>query len=134
MNRNVIAEELVSKFSMHQCKEFTNVLNDASKGLFVVLKLIKSSNTDILAGDIASALNVSTARVAVALKTLEIKKWVKTYKSQEDARKKVVKLTEQGELVLKEWDEKLVGLAASFLDKLTDEEVNQLINIVNKVI
>ena len=133
MNRNAIAEELVSKFSKHRCREFTNVVNDASKGLFVILKLIKNSETEVVAGDIATSLNISTARVAVALKTLECKKLIKTYKSNEDARKKVVMLTEQGNVELKEWDNKLVGLATNFLEKLTDDEVNQLVNIINKV-
>ncbi len=133
MNRNIIAIELVSKFSKHRCREFTDVVNDASKGLFVILKLIKNSETEVVAGDIATALNISTARVAVALKTLECKKLIKTYKSKEDARKKVVMLTEQGNVELKEWDNKLVGLATNFLKKLTDDEVNQLVNIINKV-
>jgi DNA-binding MarR family transcriptional regulator len=97
------------------------------------LKLIKNSETEVVAGDIATSLNISTARVAVALKTLECKKLIKTYKSNEDARKKVVMLTEQGNVELKEWDNKLVGLATNFLEKLTDDEVNQLVNIINKV-
>ena len=42
-------------------------------------------------------------------------------------------LTEQGNVELKEWDNKLVGLATNFLEKLTDNEVNQLVNIINKV-
>lgn len=134
MNREKIAEELVARVSMHNCKEFTNILNDASKGLFVILKLIKNSNEDVLPGDISLKLNVSTARTAVALKTLEAKKWIKMYKSSADQRKKVIELTETGEAILKDWDNKLTILAKNFLGKLTDEEVEQLFNIFKKVI
>lgn len=134
MNRENIAEELVTRVSMHNCKEFTNILNDASKGLFVVLKLIKNSKEDVVPGDISLKLNVSTARTAVALKTLEAKKWIKMYKSSTDQRKKVVKLTETGEAILNDWDNKLIMLAKNFLEKLTDEEVEQLFNIFKKVI
>ena len=134
MNRENIAEELVTRVSMHNCKEFTNILNDASKGLFVVLKLIKNSKEDVVPGDISLKLNVSTARTAVALKTLEAKKWIKMYKSSADQRKKVVKLTETGETILNDWDNKLIMLAKNFLEKLTDEEVEQLFNIFKKVI
>lgn len=130
--RTEIAWEILNSVGKKNCKHLTSFLDDWTKGLYVILRIIDKSETEVVAGDISNALNVSTARIAVALATLEAKKWVKKHKSALDARKTVVELTPLGCEVLRIQEEKLIVIIKSYLDKLNDEEVMQLLNIIKK--
>ncbi len=134
LNREEKALELLCSVEQKGCKKLTCFLEEWTKGLFVILRVIEKANSEVTAGDLASTLGVSTARIAVALKTLEVKKWIKKCKAQDDARKTIVILTNIGEKVLKEKEVELVKIISSFLEKLSDEEVLQLTEIIKKII
>lgn len=134
IERKEMAEEILKNVGQRSCKHLTSFLDEWTKGLYVILRMIKNSENEVVAGDISSALNVSTARVAVALATLDAKKWIKKHKSAKDARKTVVELTDLGNKVLREREEELIEIIKEFLEKLDDEEVIQLLNIIKKTI
>jgi DNA-binding MarR family transcriptional regulator len=132
INRKELSVEILSAVTNKSCGVLTDLLNDWTKGLYVILRLIDKSKEEVVAGDIAQRLNVSTARVAVALRTLEDKKWIKKHKSKTDARKTIVMLTELGKNVLRERMDYLSELVEKFLNKLTEEEILELLNIIKK--
>lgn len=132
--RTEVAWEILNSVGKKNCKHLNSFLDDWTKGLYVILRIIDKAETEVVAGDISNALNVSTARIAVALATLEAKKWINKHKSTLDARKTVVELTPLGREVLRHQEEKLVLIIKSYLDKLNDEEVMQLLNIIKKTI
>ncbi len=134
IDRKEIAEEILNNVGKKRCKHLTEFLDDWTKGLYVILRVIDKSETEVVAGDLSKALNVSTARMAVALSTLDAKKWIKKHKSNSDARKTVVQLTDLGRIKLKEREEQLVQIISEFLEKLDDSEVNQLFNIIKKTV
>ena len=132
INKKQISIEILNVVANKNCSILTELLNDWTKGLYVILRLIDSSKEEVIAGDIAYQLKISTARVAVALRTLEDKKWIIRHKSKIDARKTIVELTELGKSVLRERMRYLTELVEKFLGKLTEEEISQLLNIINK--
>lgn len=132
INRKELSVEILSLVTNKNCGILTDFLNDWTKGLYYILRLIDKSDKEVVAGDIASRLNVSTARIAVALKTLEDKKWITKHKSNSDARKTIVILTNLGKSVLRGRMNYLSELVEKFLNKLTEEEIHQLLNIINK--
>ncbi len=134
IERIEVAEEILKSVGKKNCKRVTTFFNEWTKGLYVILRMINISDTEVVAGDISNTLGISTARVAVALATLERKKWIKKHKSVLDARKTVVELTDLGRSVLKEREEELKEIIVLYLDKLTDEEVIQFLNIVKKTL
>lgn len=134
IERIEVAEEILKSAGKKNCKRVTTFFNEWTKGLYVILRMINISEKEVVAGDISNALGVSTARVAVALATLERKKWIKKHKSVLDARKTVVELTDLGRSILKEREEELKEIIVLYLDKLTDEEVIQFLNIVKKTL
>jgi DNA-binding MarR family transcriptional regulator len=134
IERIEIADEILKSAGKKNCKRITTFFNEWTKGLYVILRMINISEKEIVAGDIANTLGVSTARVAVALATLERKKWIKKHKSVLDARKTVVELTDLGKSILKEREEELKEIIILYLNKLTDEEVMQLLNIIKKTL
>jgi DNA-binding MarR family transcriptional regulator len=131
-NKKEVAMNILEAFSNDNCKNLTDFLNDCTRGLYVILKLIYDSKEEVVAGDLSTKLNVSTARMAVALKTLEKKKWIKKHKSTTDARKTIVELTDTGIIALQRRLDKLIEIVEKFLDKLTENETIQLLNIIQK--
>ena len=134
LERKEVAEEILKNAGKKNCKRVTTFFNEWTKGLYVILRLIDISEQEVVAGDISTSLGVSTARTAVALATLERKKWIKKHKSKLDARKTVVSLTDLGKNVLCEREEELKEIIVAFLDKLSDEEVLQFLNIIKKTL
>lgn len=134
IERKDIAIEILKSAEKKNCKYITSFLDEWTKGLYVILRIIDISETEVVAGDISNKLGISTARVAVALATLERKKWIKKHKSKVDARKTVVELTDLGKEMLIARGHELVEIIKMFLDKLKDEEVLQLMNIVKKTL
>lgn len=132
MDRNEIAYKIMNGVSCSDFKPLANIINDRTKGMYVILRLLTKANNEVTAGDIANSLNVSTARVAVALNTLEKKKYIVKYKSSKDARKTIVEITSHGKEALKERENKIVNFITKFLNKLTDNEIFQLLNIISK--
>lgn len=133
MERKVYVEELLLGINNEITRKIVTTLEKGYKGLYVILKVIKDQNGEVIAGDISNKLNISTARVAVALKTLERKKYITKYKSSADLRKTVVRLTPLGKEVLKIREEEINSLIEALLKDLTDEEFEQLIKIINKI-
>lgn len=101
--------------------------------MYIVLKVIAETNKELIASDIAKILDVSIARVTVALKTLEERKLIVKEKSKIDKRKTIVFLTDLGYQTLENKYQKLIELVEKSLEKLTIEECEQLLNIYKKL-
>ncbi len=134
MDKLEIVEEIVNNIGSTGFKPIIATLEDGSKGLYIILKVISELPGEVSAKDIAEKLNISIARATVALKSLEEKNLIIREKSLTDKRKTVVNLTIQGANKLKEKKELLIKLINKALENLTIEECEQLLNIYYKII
>lgn len=133
MDKQEIALKIVNNIGNKSFKPVISTLEDGSKGLYIILKVISELNNEVSAIDIAEALSISIARVTVALKKLEEKKYITRQKSSKDKRITVVNITELGFMKLQEKQNSLLKLINKTLDKLTIEECVQLLNIYQKI-
>lgn len=133
MERKEYIKEILLGLNGEKYRQVAKTLEKGYKGLYVILKVIKNQNGEVIAGDISSKLNISTARVAVALNTLSRKKYITKYKSLTDLRKTVVSLTPLGKEALERREDEINSLIESLLINLSDEEIEQLIKIINKI-
>ena len=67
--------------NQHSCraKSFFGKIDESQKGIGFVLAYLRNSNGDVIAGDLARELNVSTARIAALLKKMEKSGYIKRY-------------------------------------------------------
>ena len=79
-------------------------------------------------------MNVSTARVAVALTNLEKKKYIEKLKDVDDGRKTIVKITNLGKIALRERQTKLENTISVMLEKLSKKDSKILLEIISKLI
>lgn len=133
MNDEQLVSRIIELTSTVKIKKFEMFFNSSFKGLILILNLLELKNDSLSAGEIASLLKVSTARVAVAINTLEKKDLVKREKSKEDARKTIIKLTEKGKNICEENQKRIKNETLIFLQKLTNDEKIALISIINKL-
>lgn len=112
-------------------KRMVDFFQSGFKGKFVILKVLYDKG-EITAGDLSNELNVSTARIAVALNEMcKVGLLTKT-KPKEDKRKTLVKLTDQGEKIVLEKGACLKNKILFHLNKLTREEIDIFIKILKK--
>lgn len=128
------AKEFYLLFTNHKFKKVTETLQDGLSGMYFVLRILSDAENELSAGDIAAAFNVTTARTAVILSTLEKKGFITKSKSSQDARRTIVKITEDGKAALEERKNKLFVEVDSFLSKLTKGEVKEFYKILQKLL
>ena len=109
------------------------MLEDGYKGTYVMLRLVQG-RTDVTAGNLAKRMHVSTARIARALNTLEGKKYIRRENHEGDARKVIIRLTEEGERALDERNAVVRATLAPMFKNLTEEETASLFFLLHKLL
>lgn len=128
------AQDFYLLFCNHKFKKVSETIQDGFSGMYFVLRILAEAGKDLFAGDISDIFKVSTARTAVILNTLEKKGFVFKSKSDVDARKTVVRITESGQKILEDRKNRIFTALDKFLAKLNEEETQQFYNILNKLL
>ena len=132
MERKELIEDLNKSLSGIKPKKAPESLDNGLKGAVVLLKMLSGDEVKS-SGELASKLNVSTARIAVALNNLESKGYIERTKDSLDARKTLVKITENGKEELFRREEIIKQHLLNSLSNLTNDDLQMLINIINKI-
>lgn len=133
MDNQKYIEELLNSIRGDNFKKIVNTLEDGYRGMYVILKFVRDNMRETVAGDISKNLNISTARVAVCLNSLEKKGYIVKSKSKTDGRVTVVEITDLGKSVLAKREGEIKELIQLLFSNLSEEEVVQLINIIKKI-
>lgn len=96
MDYNKIATDFIERMSASPHKEPLNKMQRFSKGEMFAMTFLEKAETPMSAGEIASFMNTSSARVATLLNKLEHKGFIERCIDTNDRRKIIVKITEEG--------------------------------------
>lgn len=113
-------------------RKLTGMIDDGYKGMYVILRILQESETNVVAGDLARRMYVSTARIARALNALESKNHIRRESDDSDARKVVIRLTQQGERALEERNKVVAETVEPMISNLSDEEAETLFSLLEK--
>ena len=133
MSGNEAAKKLYQVCTKADIRPFLRFFEDGFQGTCLILKILRNAG-QLTAGEIAKRLDVSTARVAAALNSLEKKGCVERLKSATDGRMVVVRLTASGRAALESREEQLLAMIGRILGKLTEEELLSLLHIIEKLV
>lgn len=133
MDNKTKAREFLAEFFENRPKGFTKPLDDKSRGLCMILHLLDNVGGTVIAGDIAEELNMSTPRVAAALKALEGKGYIVRSSSADDRRKTVVTITEAGRSAAKRDEDVLVELVSYLFDTVGESDLNEFLRISSAI-
>ncbi|MGN1098895.1 MAG: MarR family winged helix-turn-helix transcriptional regulator [Christensenellales bacterium] len=134
MDQSVIHNEMRALCQTRNWKKLLGLIDDGYKGMFVILRILQESETSVVPGELARLMNVSTARIARALNTLERKQFIRREGDKADARKVVIRLTEQGEQALEERKVVVERILEPMIGKLTEQEISTLFSLLKKML
>ncbi len=123
----------MTKFFECRPKSFFKNVDDNGRGLHVILRLLDNAGGAVVAGFVAEELNMSTPRVAAALKALEGKGYIVRSSAADDRRKTVVTITEQGRAAVKRDEESLIGLVSHLFDTVGEKDLNEFLRISSAI-
>lgn len=132
MEKEEIAKKIY-ELSSHINKEPCH-MNNQVKGLFLILRYIDDSEGEVIAEDIREHLQISSARVSIALNTLFLKKFITRKRSSLDKRKTIIKITEEGKKALYKEKERVISNIDKLISSLSDEEQEEFLYLISKIV
>ena len=94
---------------------------------------MQEARREVISGDLARELNVSTARIAALLRKMEKSRLIIRYRSAVDARQTVVEMTEEGNLYVNTMKEQMLQKMELLIEKVGKEDIEEFIRISHKI-
>lgn len=116
-------------------KEIFNEFNKLNFGILAVMKYLQDAeevDKEVNSVDISKFLGISSARMTVLLKKLEKQGMVIKTNSKNDARAKIIQLSEEGRERATFYKEKAYKIAEKIVDEFGMEEFIKLMENLNK--
>lgn len=133
MDYSKLAVELLNKMQLLHRTNPKNNLTDALRGESFVLQYLLSHDEAVLPGEIGSEMNVSSARIAQTLNSIEKKGWITRQIDPDDRRRIIVKLMPEGKTEAEKQQQKLMDDAAKILDLLGEHDAKEYVRIMGKL-
>lgn len=102
-------------------------------GEMFILNFLIFQQKDVLPSEISAAMNTSSARVAMALKSLESKGFVERRVDKGDRRKILVSITPLGQELVHSEREEMHSKMVKILEELGEEDAREYIRIVTHI-
>ena len=127
------AQEILHKLRECRPKSFFSKIDESQKGVSCVLVYLQEADHEVIAGDLAKELNVSTARIAALLRKMEKNGLIVRSRSSEDARQTVVEITQTGNAYVDKMKEQMLMKMELLLEKVGKEDLEEFIRISCKI-
>ncbi|MCH5344351.1 MAG: MarR family transcriptional regulator [Acetatifactor sp.] len=127
------AQEFLSKLRCCRPQSFFGKVDECQRGTGFILAYLEEVSGEVIAGDLARELNVSTARIAALLKTMEKNELIIRYQSATDNRQTVVEITQKGIDYSAAMKKQILEKAELLLEKVGKEELDEFIRISMKI-
>lgn len=125
-------EELNSIIKQFQSKPFLKI-DKSNCGSGLVLRYLDEASRPVSAGEISKYMGVSTARVAVLLRSLSKKGLIERGFDVNDARKTIVKLSAKGKEFVSEKKAEGTKALLNIVEKIGVERIKTFIEISNEI-
>ena len=127
------AEEFLDGMRLCGAGHFLEKIDEQQRGVDFVLLFLKKTEGEIIAGDLARELHVSTARVAAILRRLEKLGYITRHSSRKDARKTVVELTGKGVLHTEEIRAQALQMAELLVCRVGHRDLQEFVRIAGRM-
>lgn len=127
------AQEMLHKLRACRSKSVFSKIDESQKGIGFVLVYLQEANHEVIAGDLARELEVSTARIAALLRKMEKNRLIVRYRSAEDARQTVVQITQVGSAYVDKMKEQMLKKMELLIEKVGRKDLEEFIRISHKI-
>ena len=133
MDYSILALELIKKmYLLHRATPQKSV-DEALQGEAYVINFIAERGRDVLPGEIGSAMNVSSARIAQTLNNIESKGLIVRQNDTNDRRRILVRLTPEGKDTAEKHRQSLLSLITEMLELLGEHDAKEYVRITGKL-
>ena len=133
MDYTALAAELLGSMqALHKARPQKHI-NDSLQGEAFVLRYIALHSGEVLPGEISSEMEVSSARIAAALNSLESKGLITRQIDLSDRRKILVGITPEGKALAEQQEQSVVEGAAKMLAQLGEYDAREYIRIMGRL-
>lgn len=108
-------------------------ITNLSKGEIGVIMTLNFHEDNLLAGEIAKHLKITSGRTASILKSLEKKEMILKSKCEKDARQTYILLTNKGREFAKEHSQQILNHFKSILEFLGEKDAKEFVRL-NKLV
>lgn len=133
MKREEFADFLFNQLKPTNARSLTDVLNNFSRGEVGVLSYLVFDKGEATAGELSEKLNVSTARVASVLNSLESKEYVTRKVDSLDKRKTLVVITEKGKKLAISTKKEITDMLLKIIDEVGYDDIKEYVRILQKI-
>ncbi len=133
MNYNELAEEFLLKMQVLRKAAPHRNINEALQGESFVLRFIHCHNGDVLPSEISNEMEVSSARVAAALNSLENKGLITRQIDLSDRRKILVRLTDKGKEVAERHQREVIADTANLLQQMGEQDAKEYVRLIGRL-
>lgn len=117
----------------HSSNTLNDTLLDFSKGEVGVLGYLAFENNNVTSGHLSEKLNVSTARIASILNSLENKKYIKRKIDKNDKRKTLVVITKSGIELASRTKEDVINKIIMVINEIGYEDIKKYFELILKI-
>lgn len=128
-----LAKQFCQALEGKDCKKVSKLLEDGYRGMYLILRILRSNTSGLSAGDIADKTGISTARTAVAIRTLINKGFVTKRRATDDGRKVIIQITDNGCNALVKKGAEVLDVIVELMKKLTQTEVQEFVLLSQKL-
>ena len=114
-------------------KSFYSKIEMTQRGFGFILDYLEQAEGEVVAGDFAKKMNVSTARVAVLLNKMEENGYVMRHTSSKDARRTVVEITPAGVAFVDDLKEQALSRIELLFEQVSKEDLDTYVRISRKI-
>lgn len=133
MEKDNLAEILFQKLQSKTCTTLSEISNEVSRGEIGVLGYLAFEKDEVTAGELSENLNVTTARIASILNSLEAKNYIKRKEDSKDKRKTLVVITENGRVLAKKAKKEVIEKIKKVINEVGEEDMKEYLRIVLKI-
>ncbi len=133
MNYNELAAEFLHKMRVLRKVTSHRNISEALQGEAFVLRFIHCHKGDVLPSEISNEMEVSSARVAAALNSLENKGLITRQIDPSDRRKILVRLTAKGREVAERHYREVIADTANLLQQLGEQDAKEYVRLVGRL-
>jgi len=134
MKKEELMSDIINVLSDLSKKNTLNIFQSNLKGENFLLAHLFESGGESTPGRLAEFLNVSAARIAAILRSLETKSLIERFIDGNDKRHVIVKLTEQGKERVNSIRNEMIHHASETLENLGEEDSAELVRILKKIV
>ena len=133
MNVEEIAEILFQQLKPTSSTSLTEVLNEFNRGEAGVLGYLAFDKDEATAGELSEKLNVTTARIASILNSLENKEYIKRKEDNLDKRKTLVSITTKGKELANITKREIIEKIIIVVEEVGYDEIKDYVRIALKI-